>query len=488
MSTGQGGVFLPQISPPTMFGIEDSTLLILLIFSLVCACAFEFVNGFHDTANAVATVIYTNSLKPWVAVPLSAILNCLGVFFGGTAVAMGIVNLLPVEALIDQNIHHSMAMVMALLFSAIIWNLGTWWFGLPASSSHTLIGSILGVGIAFGMIYPEAAGGVNWGKAKEVGYSLLLSPLFGCTMTIVLMYVLKKAAKKQQKVLFSEPDKKKAPPLWIRIILILTSSGVSFSHGNNDGQKGVGLVMLILIGIVPTYFALDKDRDLKEMQPHIVKVQEYAGLINTTKLSDKDSVKAVEVQTYLANLAVTSSKFSTVNELGDKKPFEVRKEILLVSKRMKDFAKNENGELAISESQKEELETEIKGLKKHTDYSPDWVIIIIAFSLGIGTMIGWKRIVITIGEKIGKNHLTYAQGASAELVAASTIGLATGLGLPVSTTHVLSSGIAGSMIADKGLKNLQGGTVRNILLAWVLTLPVTILLSGGLYWLFLQVM
>lgn len=475
-----------------MFGLETG-LVVLLIFSILCACIFEFVNGFHDTANAVATVIYTNSLKPMVAVPLSAILNCLGLFFGIwimgegiPGVAMGIVNLLPVEALIDQNIHHSMAMVMALLFSAILWNLGTWWFGLPASSSHTLIGSILGVGIAFGMMYPNSAGGVNWEKAEEVGQSLLFSPLFGCTVAIILMFILKKVAKKQQKVLFSEPDKKKAPPLWIRCILILTSCLVSFFHGNNDGQKGVGLVMLILIGIVPAHFALNRNIELNKMQPHIVKVGEYANKINISKLSDKDSAKAIKTKTYLADLLLTVSTTNNLSDLGDKKPFEVRKEILVVSKNMKGFI--ENGGLEITESQKKELETEIKGLKKHTDYSPDWVIVMIAFSLGLGTMIGWKRIVITIGEKIGKNHLTYAQGASAELVAASTIGLATWFNLPVSTTHVLSSGIAGTMIAEKGLKNLQGGTVRNILLAWLLTLPVTILLSGGLYWLFLQVM
>ena len=469
-----------------MFGLEDTTLIVLLIFSLICACGFEFVNGFHDTANAVATVIYTNSLKPWMAVLISAILNCLGVFLGGTAVAMGIVNLLPVEALIDQNINHSMAMIMALLFSAISWNLTTWYFGLPASSSHTLIGSILGVGIMFGWLHPESGGGVNWSKAEGVGLSLLFSPLFGCTMTIVLMFIIRKIAKKQQKLLFSEPEKKKAPPLWIRSILIATSSGVSFSHGINDGQKGVGLVMLILIGIVPTYFALDQRLDLKDMQPHIVKVEEYAHKIKLDKLSDADSARAIKTIGYLADLKATTATVSKTTDLGDKKPFELRKDILLITKNMKGFM--ENGGLEVTESQKEELGKELKGLKKHTDYAPNWVIVMIAFSLGIGTMIGWKRIVITIGEKIGKQHLTYAQGASAELVAASTIGLASGLGLPVSTTHVLSSGIAGSMIADKGLKNLQGGTVRNILLAWLFTLPVTIILSGGLYWLFLQLL
>jgi phosphate/sulfate permease len=122
-----------------MFGLETG-ILILLVFCLLAACVFEFINGFHDTANAVATVIYTKSLKPTQAVVWSGIVNFLGVITGGVGVGMGIVNLLPVELLIDQNVYHAIAMVLALLFSAIIWNFGTWYYGIPSSSSHTLIG------------------------------------------------------------------------------------------------------------------------------------------------------------------------------------------------------------------------------------------------------------------------------------------------------------------------------------------------------------
>ncbi|MGV3599142.1 MAG: inorganic phosphate transporter [Bacteroidota bacterium] len=469
-----------------MFGLEDTLLISLLIFSLLCACFFEFVNGFHDTANAVATVIYTNSLKPWVAVVWSAIWNFTGVMIGGTTVAMSIVYLLPVELLIDQSISSSMAMVIALLFSAIIWNFGTWYFGLPASSSHTLIGSILGVGIAYGMLPNTTDTAVNWGKVNDIGLSLLLSPLFGCTLTIVLMYILRKAAKKQKDVLFDAPKGDRPPPLWIRTILILTSTGVSYAHGNNDGQKGVGLMMLILIGIVPSYFALDRDADPSKMKTHLVKIESYYQTINTSKLSDEDSLKVIKTLGYIEDIKITTDTLTSITYLGDKKPFELRKDILMVSKNTDKFLSA--GVFEIPEQEKSKLVAELEIVKKYTDYAPDWIKIIIAISLGLGTMIGWKRIVVTLGEKIGKQHLTYAQGASAELVAASTIGVSSFLGLPVSTTHVLSSGIAGSMIADKGIKNLQGGTVRNILLAWLLTLPVTIILSGGLYLLLRQIL
>src|SRR5687768_10226582 len=241
-----------------MFGL-DTTLTVLLILCILLACFFEFINGFHDTANAVATVIYTNSMKPTVAVVYSGILNFTGVMLGGIAVAMGILNLLPMDVLVDADPYHGVAMILALLLSAILWNLGTWYFGIPASSSHTLIGSILGVGIGYSLLPNSAGGAVNWGKAQDVGMSLLVSPLFGFSLAIIIMFLLRRFVK--SKKLFTEPPKKKAPPTWIRSILILTCTLVSFFHGSNDGQKGVGLVMLILIGLVPTRFALDSTKD-----------------------------------------------------------------------------------------------------------------------------------------------------------------------------------------------------------------------------------
>lgn len=457
---------------------------ILLIVCLVGACTFEFVNGFHDTANAVATVIYTNSLKPWVAVIWAGFMNSLGVFYGGIAVAMGIVNLLPVETLIDQNITHSIAMISALLLSAISWNLLTWYFGIPCSSSHTLIGSILGVGIAYSLL-PESAGtAVNWGKASEIGASLLLSPMFGFTVTIILMYLLRVMTKRKSygDELFKEPKKNTPPPPWIRGILLLTCTGVSFFHGQNDGQKGVGLVMLILIGIVPGYFALDATFDARKLSEPLHRLENIVGNIDPAPLSEPDRFKLQEAVVVIPKLQTKVGSTSSISKLPREQRFEVRKDILVMDRNLNNLIKKE--ELKISALDKKIIKDDLKALRKVTDYSPGWVIVIISLSLGLGTMIGWKRIVKTIGEKIGKEHLSYAQGASAELVAASTIGMSSYFGLPVSTTHVLSSGIAGSMVASKGVKNLQPDTVRNILLAWFLTLPIVMTLSGSLFLLF----
>jgi phosphate/sulfate permease len=466
-----------------MFELELSYS-VLLVLCLIAACGFEFVNGFHDTANAVATVIYTNSLKPWIAVIFSGILNFVGVFLGGIGVAIGIINLLPVETLIDQNIAHSISMVMALLISAITWNLLTWYFGIPCSSSHTLLGSILGVAIAYSLLPGVTQAPVNWDKASQTGLSLLVSPLFGFAMTIIVMFIIKRITRKTSygDSLFKEPKKNSPPPLGIRILLIITCGSVSLTHGSNDGQKGVGLVMLILIGIVPAYFALDSNFSPATLNGSSIQIEQILKSIDPAPLSDPDQKKLTESIALNDHLKSVIASTPTVEKISKDKRFEVRKDIMVIERNVKDLLKKE--ELRISETERATLVAETKAIRKLIDYSPTWVIFMIAMSLGLGTMIGWKRIVKTIGEKIGKEHLTYAQGASAELVAASTIGLSTSFGLPVSTTHVLSSGIAGSMVASKGIKNLQADTVRNILIAWFLTLPIVMLMAGALFLLF----
>lgn len=469
-----------------LFGLETD-IFILLAFCLLAACAFEFVNGFHDTANAVATVIYTHSLKPHVAVVWSGICNFFGVLFGGIAVAMGIVNLLPVELLIDQNVYHSIAMVCALLFSAIIWNLGTWYFGLPSSSSHTLIGSILGVGLAFTFMPENTKGvGVNWSKASEVFTSLLVSPLFGFSMAIIIMFLLRRfLTRSLRKIVFSEPKKNQPPPTWIRWILIVTCTLVSFFHGSNDGQKGVGLVMLILIGIVPAHFALDNSKDPEKLNANLTTIERIIGKLDTTYLSSADREVFAETKYEISSLRKQIDHPLEGHHLPEGERLQARRSLMLISRNLTNIV--DAGSTNLTKHDVENLKKELNntdGIRRYTDYAPDWVILMISLSLGLGTMVGWKRIVVTIGEKIGKQHLTYAQGASAEIVAAGTIAASSGLGLPVSTTHVLSSGIAGTMVANKGIKNLQADTVRNILLAWILTLPVSMTLSGTLYFFF----
>lgn len=462
-----------------MFGLEPHVLLLLLA-CLVAACAFEFVNGFHDTANAVATVIYTNALRPWVAVIWSGFWNFIGVLTGGIGVAMGIVYLLPVESLVDQNVYHGIAMVGALIVAAIIWNVGTWYYGLPSSSSHALIGSILGVGIAFSLLSDGQGAAVNWGKAGETGLALLISPLFGFSLTIIMMFLLKRFV--PNKAIFKEPHKRKPPPIWIRLILVATCTLVSYFHGSNDGQKGVGLIMLILIGIVPIHFALNQKLNPLDMRSSLAKVETVMGKVDPTTLSAADSKLLAEIKAQTNTLDQIFEGKTDVKQLPEQARFEIRKAILLLQNRAKKFTASEK--VPLSTVDRKTYEDSITELRTFTDYAPWEVSFMVALSLGIGTMVGWKRIVKTIGERIGKEHLTYAQGASSELVAAAMIGVTTGYGLPSSTTHVLSSAIAGSMVANRGIKNLNPQMVRNIALAWVLTLPVTMVLSGGLFLLF----
>ena len=462
-----------------MFGLEPHVLLLLGV-CLLAACAFEFVNGFHDTANAVATVIYTNALRPWVAVVWSAFWNFIGVFSGGIGVAMGIVYLLPVESLVDANVYHGIAMVGALILAAIIWNVGTWYYGIPASSSHALIGSILGVGIAFSLLPESRGAAVNWNKAGETGIALLVGPLLGFALTIGMMFLFKRFV--PSKAIFKEPHKRKPPPLWIRLLLITTCTLVSFFHGSNDGQKGVGLVMLILIGIVPSYFALDQTKNPLDLRASLVKVEYVISRVNRDELSPADQQMLTKVQAQTADLDRIFADKTSIKDLPQTTRFEIRRDVLLVANRAKTLLASSR--VSLSTEDRKTYDDSVKEMKTFTDYAPWWVLLMVSLSLACGTMIGWQRIVTTIGERIGKEHLSYAQGASSELVAAVMIGSSTWLNLPSSTTHVHTSSIAGSMVASRGVKNINPGMVRNIALAWVLTLPVTMVLSGLLFLLF----
>ncbi|MCS7017885.1 MAG: inorganic phosphate transporter [Cytophagales bacterium] len=461
-----------------MFGLELS-LSAVLIFCILCALAFEFINGFHDTANAVATVIYTNSLRPIPAVVWSGIWNFIGVLTGGISVAIAIINILPIDTILDTNIGHSVALVLAILLTAIFWNLGTWYLGLPCSSSHTLIGSIIGAGFGYSLLNAEVAtSAVNWGEARKIGSALLFSPLLGFGLTVFLMFLLRFVFKADSKI-FREPPKGEPPPWWIRTILILTCTGVSYSHGSNDGQKGIGLVMLVLVSFSPVYFALDTSKDSQQLNSGLAGFQRTIQQINLQELAKRDSAQLADINSKLTWMQQELIKYGSLDNLPPEERFEFRKAILLAEKFFRDAEKNSVP--GISQEQLVSVKAALKLITPFTNYAPVWVILAVALSLGFGTMVGWKRIVVTIGEKIGKQHLTYAQGASAETVAAGTIGLASALGLSVSTTQVLSSGIAGAMVASNGLKNLQGSTIKNILIAWLLTFPVCMAGAGTLF-------
>lgn len=462
-------ITLPFIGNISLAG----SILAIFFLCFFAVVAFEFVNGFHDTANAVATVIYTKALKPVIAVPWSGLWNFLGVFTGGVAVAMGILKLLPLNELMALPVSVGACFVLAVLLTSIVWNLGTWWLGIPCSSSHTLIGAMIGASIAFTMYYHS--GGVNWGKAGEIGLSLILSPLFGFGVAVVLMLFLKNVVK--AKVLFHIPTgENDRPPLLIRTLLIITCTLVSFFHGSNDGQKGVGLLMLILIAFLPGTFALNRAFSNNDITTALTTAQKYLYKAQTNDAEIKSS------QVSLDSLINKTKAEIAGNSDSSKQRFLYRKDIQAIVKSIRTIAGS--SKVNMQGADKASFLSAAHKLNTITDYAPVWVIATISISLGIGTMIGWKRIVLTIGEKIGNEHLNYAQGASAEIVAAGTIGLSTGFGLPVSTTHVLSSGIAGAMVASKGTKNLNGGMLKSIAMAWILTLPVCITLALALFALF----
>jgi PiT family inorganic phosphate transporter len=475
---------------------------ILLGIALLIALGFEFVNGFHDTANAVATVIYTHSLQPQTAVLWSGTWNFLGVLVSSGTVAFGIVSLLPVELILQVGGAAGFAMVFALLTAAIIWNLGTWWFGLPSSSSHTLIGSIIGVGIANQMMSAGGAtSGVDWGQAANVGKSLLISPIVGFVAAGLLLLVCKLVIK--NKKLYEAPEGAAPPPFWIRGLLVLTCTGVSFAHGSNDGQKGMGLIMLILVGTVPTAYALNhavpesQTQDFVAVSAQTVQTLDhyaatpgahYDGDVRA-KVAEYVRTKSVTADTapalagLITGISTDMSHFKALKNVPPAQTRNFRNDLYLAGEAIRTMEKPAG--LPLSGEDRAVLKNYKKHIDQATRFIPDWVKVAVAIALGLGTMVGWKRIVVTVGEKIGKDHLTYAQGAAAEITAMVTIGAADAFGLPVSTTHVLSSGVAGTMAANRS--GLQFATVRNLLMAWVLTLPVSIILSGSLFWLFSKI-
>ena len=531
---------------------------LLLGLALLIALGFEFVNGFHDTANAVATVIYTHSLRPNTAVVWSGICNLAGVLTSSGTVAYAIITLLPVELILQVSSGAGFSMVFALLIAAILWNLRTWWFGLPASSSHTMVGSIMGVGIANQLLNVHSGtSGVDWEQAAKVLKALIVSPIVGFTCAALLLLLLKLLLKFPGWVspilgagivfagialsgsiysavwehshpllrvfypvlagavaavllflvarilahspIFEAPKDLQPPPFPIRALMILTCTGVSYFHGSNDGQKGMGLIMLILIGTVPTAYALNHAVSASDFQAFI-SASEQAGHILDRHV-DRQGILGEdargEVTDFIRTKQLRPDTILALRELVEDvnhevalyKAFQsvpaqdqanVRNDMYVASEAIRLLQKN--AEISFTPAESAALKTYKGTLDKATKFIPDWVKVAVALALGLGTMVGWRRIVITVGEKIGKDHLTYAQGASAGLVAMGTIFAANIWSLPVSTTHILSSGVAGTMTANGS--GLRFSTVRNIAAGWVFTLPAAAILSGLLYWLF----
>ena len=470
---------------------------VMLGLALLIALGFEFVNGFHDTANAVATVIYTNSLEPHIAVIYSGILNFVGVLFSSGAVAFTILQLFPAEMILRMNKGSGFAMIFALLLAAILWNLATWYGGLPTSSSHTLIGSIVGaVGTFYLMQGKSGTAGVNWETMKKVFEALLISPVVGFSVAGLLFLLFKLVAK--DKRLYTAPQGDTPPPFYIRALLVLTCGGVSYAHGSNDGQKGMGLIMLILVGTMPTAYALNHAMDADQVQRFAAVSMQVAGVLQkvvpagtTVQNPQAELEKFVRTKRYEPQVALAVAQtsvglgdevlqYGTLARIPQAIQADVRNQMYLTGESLRLMAKSGGPKLSAGDARL--VASYQNDLNRSTQFIPNWVKVAVALALGMGTMIGWKRIVITVGEKIGKTRMTYAQGASAQMVAMTTILAAGAYGLPVSTTHVLSSSVAGTMTANHS--GLQWETIRNIAMAWVLTLPAAALLSGGLFWLF----
>lgn len=336
---------------------------VIAVLAVLLALGFDFVNGFHDTANAVATVIYTKALRPGLAILMSGILNFLGAVLVGTAVAMVITKIIPQDLV-------SLPMLVAVLLAAVIWNLITWWYGLPVSSSHCLIGSLFGSGVAaYGM------NGVHWHELEKVLLALLISPLVGFFAGALVTWVACLASGENNKVCrIEDGDRQKGVSSIMRWLHILSSASVSFSHGSNDGQKTMGIITLILA----THF----------------------------------------------------SAFGYTY-----------------------------------------------------DHVPWWVMLAAASAIALGTVIGGWRVIRTVGTKISKERLSHAQGFGASMSTATIILIASSMGAPISTTHTLSSAVAGGTIPAYGASKLNVKTLWLIALAWVLTLPVAATLSAICYFL-----
>ena len=477
-----------------------------LALALLIALGFEFVNGFHDTANAVATVIYTNAMPAHVAVVWSGFFNFLGVMLSSGAVAYSIITLLPVDLILNVGSNAGFAMIFALLLAAVLWNLATWYVGLPNSSSHTLIGSVLGVGVANQLLSSGSTAGtsgVDWSQAQKVLTGLWMAPLIGFGAACLLLVVMRRVARNPK--LYSAPEAGAPPPKGIRALLVFTCTAVSFAHGSNDGQKGMGLIMLILIGCAPTAYALNRTIPASETPAFVasannaaaafdaragqvvIPVEQARGVITTALQRRKIDTPQVfaALATTTRDVAARVEGYGSIGAVPAAETPNLRNDMYLVLDASRLATKGDTAARAFGgAAQLGAVKDYQARLESGTRFIPLWVKVAVAIALGLGTMVGWKRIVVTVGEKIGKQHMTYGMGAAAELVAAVTILSADRFGLPVSTTHILSSGVAGASVASG--QGLQARTIRNLALAWLLTLPVAMTLSGTLYWLLLQ--
>lgn len=451
----------------------------MLVVCLVMVLAFEASNGFHDSSNAVATVIYTNSLQPVQAVVWSGILNLIGVLAGGISVAYALVEILPPDVLTPPDGSPAVPMLVSIFASALFWNVLTWAFAIPNSSSHCVIGSLIGVAAADALLKSRSLEqGVDWRQIVTVLEGLAISPVLGFVIAGGLYFVLRTIVRSGH--LLEPPQHGEKPVWWLRGLLVLTCTTVSFSHGTNDGQKSIGLIMLTIIGLLPATYALNPaavDR-MTELAQHAAQagplIAAYGddvkaqGLAAAQALVRAQPQLAQEASELHADLPPAADERATRSQLrGD--VYDVVSEMKYISERKE-----------VPAAQRKEASQLRRSMSQPVEYAPWWVRVLSAVCLGLGTMVGYRRVVRTLGERLGRQHMTPGQGACAELVGSALIGTAGFTGLPVSTTHIITSGIAGTMAASG--QGVQGGMIARIVMTWLITLPVTIVLAGGLFY------
>jgi inorganic phosphate transporter, PiT family len=441
--------------------------------------AFEASNGFHDSSNAVATVIYTNSLEPVPAVVWSGVMNLIGVLVGGISVAYALVEILPPDVLTPPDGSPAVPMLVSIFASALLWNVLTWFFAIPNSSSHCVIGSLIGVAASDALLKSRDLGkGVDWHQIVTVLKALAVSPLLGFVIAGGLYWILRMVVRRGH--LFEAPHDGEPPVWWLRALLITTCTAVSFSHGTNDGQKSIGLIMLTIIGLLPATYALnpqstDQIRQLSQYGAQAIPlITQYGDDVKAQGLKAAQGLQNAQPELQRQADELTANETPHDGERATRSQlrgyvYDVVSELKYVSEQK-----------SVPAAQRKESADLLKTMSKPVEYAPWWVRVLSAICLGAGTMVGYRRVVRTLGERLGRQHMTPGQGASAELVGSVLIGTAGFTGLPVSTTHIITSGIAGTMAASG--QGVQGGMLVRIGLTWLVTLPVTILLAGALFY------
>lgn len=448
---------------------------LILVFALIVLQ--EAVNGFHDAANAVATVIYSNSMTAPRAIPLSVGCNFLGVLLGGTAVAFGMVFLLPKDMVAGINTLPEAVLMLALVLTAVMWNLATWWYGIPNSTTHTYVGSIIGVSMAHALLVgTPVAEAINWHQGEKIILTLFFSPVLGGLLAWFMFKAIKRILRDPAMLAPHQPGVVPAPG--VRGPLIGGLVGVSFLHGTNDGQKSIGLMLMVLMGLLPGLYAIDPVSDRKTYEHAITITNEIESVVERLQEHEVLGPRAKEVVAELEHIKQVAKRDYQESPLSEEEKIRFRAEILDVHEAVGRTLNRAEVYDLLTPEERRKMHHAHKALVKLIEDVPFWLVVLSALALGLGTAVGYKKIVTTLGEKMGSSHMSPAQGLAAQTAAVASIAAGDLGGAPVSTTHVLTSGVAGAVVSSG--EKLQWDTLRAIVVTWFTTLPGTVMLSFGM--------